>query len=39
MQQEKTLYAKDLYERKYQFLINSCEDLGLKNFNDSKAFI
>ena len=33
------LYAKDLYETKYQFLIKNCGDLGLKKFNDSKAFI
>ena len=33
------LYAKDLYESKYQFLINKKESTGLKNFNDHKAFI
>ena len=33
------LYAKDLYEVKYQFLINKWESIGLKHFNDSKAFI
>ena len=33
------LYAKDLYEVKYQFLINKRESTGLKHFNDSKAFI
>ena len=33
------MHAKDLYETKYQFLINNCEDLDLKKFNDSKAFI
>ena len=33
------LYAKDLYEGKYQFLINKREGTGLKHFNDSKAFI
>ena len=33
------LYAKDLYERKYQFLINKRERTGLKHFNDPKAFI
>ena len=33
------LYAKDLYEPKYQFLINKRERAGLKYFNDSKAFI
>ena len=33
------LYAKDLYEPKYQFLINKRENIGLKHFNDPKAFI
>ena len=33
------LYAKDLYEAKYQFLINKRERTGLKNLNDRKAFI
>ena len=33
------LYAKDLYEPKYQFLINKTERIGLKQFNDLKAFI
>ena len=33
------LYAKDPYEVKYQFLINKRESIGLKHFNDSKAFI
>ena len=33
------MYAKDLYETKYQFLINKRESTGLKHFNDSKAFI
>ena len=33
------LYAKDLYEAKYQLLINKRESTGLKYFNDSKAFI
>ena len=33
------LYAKDPYETKYQFLIQKCEDVGTKRFNDSKAFI
>ena len=33
------LYAKDPYEDKYQFLINKRESIGLKHFNDSKAFI
>ena len=33
------LYAKDLYEEKYQLLINKRESIGLKYFNDPKAFI
>ena len=33
------LYAKDPYEAKYQFLINKRESIGLKHFNDPKAFI
>ena len=33
------LYAKDPYEGKYQFLINKRESVGLKHFNDPKAFI
>ena len=33
------LYAKDLYEPKYQFLINKRESTGLRHFNESKAFI
>ena len=33
------LYAKDPYERKYQFLINKTEGIGLKHFDDPKAFI
>ena len=33
------MYAKDLYEPKYQFLINKRESIGLKHFNDPKAFI
>ena len=33
------LYAKDLYESKYQFLINKREIIVLKHLNDSKAFI
>ena len=27
------------YEAKYQFLINKCKSIGLKYFNDFKAFI
>ena len=33
------LYAKDPYEDKYQFLIKKRENIGLKQFNDPKAFI
>ena len=32
------MYAKDLYEAKYQYLINICKRVGLKHFNDPKAF-
>ena len=32
------LHAKDPYEAKYQFLINKRETIGLKHFNDPKAF-
>ena len=33
------LHAKDPYEHKYQFLFNKTESIGLKHFNDRKAFI
>ena len=33
------MYAKDLYEPKYQFLINKRKSTGLKYFTDPKAFI
>ena len=33
------LYAKDLYEETYQFLINKKESKGLKHFNNPKPFI
>ena len=33
------LYAKDLNEPKYQFLIKKREDVGIKYLNDPKAFI
>ena len=33
------LYAKDPYKDKYQFLIRKRENIGLKHFNDPKAFI
>ena len=32
-------YVKDPYEDKYQYLINKRESVGLKHFNDPKAFI
>ena len=32
------VYAKDLYKAKYQFLINKCEKVNLKHYNDPKAF-
>ena len=33
------LYAKDPYEKKYQYLINKREKVELNNFNDPKAFM
>ena len=33
------LYAKDLSESKYQFLIKKREDAGIKSLNDPSAFI
>ena len=33
------LYAKDLSESKYEFLIKKCENVGIKYCNDSNAFI
>ena len=33
------LYAKDLSEPKYQFLIGKRENTGIKHLNYSKAFI
>ena len=33
------MYSKDLYEPKYQFLINKRESTGLRHFNDPEAFI
>ena len=33
------LYVKDPYEDKYQLLIKKRENIGLKHFNDPKAFI
>ena len=33
------LYAKDPYEKKYQYLINKRENVGLNHLKDPKAFI
>ena len=33
------LYTKDPYEKKYQYLINKLEKVGLNHFNDPKAFM
>ena len=33
------LYAKDLYETKYQYLISKREKVGLDHFDDPKAFM
>ena len=33
------LYAKDLSERKYEFLIKKREDAGIKHLNNSNTFI
>ena len=33
------LYAKELNEPKYQFLIKKREDVGINHLNDPKAFI
>ena len=33
------LYVKDLYESKYQYLINKREGVGMNHLNDPKAFI
>ena len=33
------LYAKDPHEKKYQYLINKREEVGLDHFNDPKTFI
>ena len=32
------LYARDLYEAKYEFLINKRKSIELKHFDDTKAF-
>ena len=33
------LYAKDLHEHQYEYLINRRAQAGIKNLNDPKAFI
>ena len=33
------LNAKDIYEPKYEYLINKRVEAGIKNLNDPKAFI
>ena len=33
------LYAKDIHEPKYKYLINKREQAGIKNLNDPRAFI
>ena len=33
------LYAKDLSEPKYEYLIKNRENVGIEHLNDSKAFI
>ena len=33
------LYAKGPYEKKYQYLINKREKVGINHFNDPKAFM
>ena len=33
------IYTKDPYEKKYQYLINKRENVGLNHFNDPKAFM
>ena len=33
------LYAKDIHEPKYEYLINRREQAGIKNLDDPKAFI
>ena len=33
------LFAKDLYAAKYHYLINKPEKVGLKHYDDPKAFI
>ena len=33
------LYAKDLSEPKYKFLLKMCEDVGKNHYNEPNAFI
>ena len=33
------MYAKDLSQPKYQFLIEKHENVGFRDLNDTKAFI
>ena len=33
------LYAKDTYEKRYQYLINKPGKVGLDHFNDPKVFM
>ena len=33
------LYAKDLSESKYEYMIKNCENIGIEHLSDSKAFI
>ena len=33
------LYAKDIHEPKYEYLINKREQVGIKNLNDRQAFV
>ena len=33
------MYAKDLNEPKYEFLIKKCKNVGIKYLNDPNAFI
>ena len=33
------MYAKDLSESKYAFLIKKCKDAGIKHLNDLNPFI
>ena len=33
------LYTKDPYEKKYQYLFNKREKVGINHFNDPKAFM